>query len=466
MYSFRDIQVVFVSMVCSLGSGRMAVMARLLESGSFSPTIAEEVRYQKLAAQNIYRELREADDANLLDEEDMHVFGLKPMADPLNLVCCNACKKPVKESQYAAHAELCRSLIATEESILDVHGGTGHRKPPRKERKKLLTAYANQATPVGEQERSKSIDVDDTSSLSVDVKKKLAYVDTASVINASGVSPQNTDQSSCVMPPPTKRSKLIAGEPLPVSGDLKTTYGVTKILSNQEPHTCKARCNFVLVIPFPLQLIFLYINIWSPITLYSCTNLFAGRDFPEQIIPESEMFTDNVVVCKSPGQVPERCLQARDVPVPLATKIYYSQRNNRLKSKFKHMYQEASIKELCNDVVIPQVSKQNSMPLQGLSQGVSSRKQVDDLLNQKLESSVHMPDKILAQSSELYLGKSGGCLPATNISNQFQADNVLRQQTTIGLTRSKYLPKAYPYAGNSGKLLGTTQQPNGSVPVV
>ncbi|MFQ6631364.1 hypothetical protein Gotur_008921 [Gossypium turneri] len=56
-------------MVCSLGSGRMAVMARLLEAGSISPSIAEEVGNKKLAAQYIYRELHEADEANLLDEE-------------------------------------------------------------------------------------------------------------------------------------------------------------------------------------------------------------------------------------------------------------------------------------------------------------------------------------------------------------------------------------------------------------
>ncbi|KAK4855401.1 hypothetical protein QYF36_006935 [Acer negundo] len=341
----------------------MAVMARLLEAESFSPNIAEEVSYRKLAAQNIYRELREADEANLIDGEDMHVFGLKPMADPLHLVCCKACKRPVKASQYAAHAELCRSLITTEESILDVHGGTGHRKPPRKERKKLLTAYANQATPVGEQERSNSIDVDDTSSLSIDVKN------TASVMDASGVGPQKTDQSACMMPP-TKRPKLIAGEHLPISGDLKTTYGVTKILSTQEAHTCK--------------------------------------DFPEKIISRSKMVSGSVIVCKNLRQVHERCLQARDVPVPLATKIYYSQRNNRLKSTFSNMYQEASIKELCNDVTIPQVSNQNAIPVQASSQRGPSHKQVDDLLlNQKLESSsVHMPDKVLAQSSELYLDYS------------------------------------------------------------
>ncbi|ESR32915.1 hypothetical protein CICLE_v10005057mg [Citrus x clementina] len=229
-------------MVCSSGSRRLAVMARLLDAGSFVSQIgADEVSYHKLAAQNIYRELSEADEANLLDEEDMHIFGSKPMADPLHLVSCNACKKPIKASQYAAHAELCRSLNATGEYILDVHGGTGHRKPPRKERKKLLTAYINQATPVTDQERSESLDVDDNSSVSVDVKRNSACVNIASAMDGSGVSSENTDHSACVMPPPTKRSKLIAGEHLPLPGDQPMASGVTKTLSSQDAHNCKAR---------------------------------------------------------------------------------------------------------------------------------------------------------------------------------------------------------------------------------
>ena len=40
-------------------------------------------------------------------------------------------------------SELCRSLNCTEEVILELNGSTGNRKPPRKERKKLLTAYAS-----------------------------------------------------------------------------------------------------------------------------------------------------------------------------------------------------------------------------------------------------------------------------------------------------------------------------------
>lgn len=74
------------------------------------------------------------------------------------------------------------------------------------------------------------------------------------------------------------------------------------------------------------------------------------------------------------------------------------------------------------------------------------------LLEKQLKSSVQTPDQILVQNSEMYLGKSRGYLPTTNFSNQFQADNVPRSQSsTVGLT-SKYLPKAYSFAGNSGSL--------------
>ncbi|CAL1397206.1 unnamed protein product [Linum trigynum] len=92
-------------MVCSLGNGRMAVMARILAAGSVSSqNLAVEIGRRQSVAKCMYRELHEADEPNLLDEEDMHVFGVEPMTDPLHLVCCNACKKPVKASQYAAHS--------------------------------------------------------------------------------------------------------------------------------------------------------------------------------------------------------------------------------------------------------------------------------------------------------------------------------------------------------------------------
>ncbi|XP_062108553.1 uncharacterized protein LOC133819349 isoform X2 [Humulus lupulus] len=210
-------------MVCSLGSGRMAVMARLLAARSFSLSVAEEVGNQKLAAKLACKELREADEPNLLDEEDMHIFGLMPMSDPLHLVCCNTCKKPVQASQYVAHAELCRMVSSTEESMLDVNGSVGHRKAVRKEKRKPLNAYAHQAILVREVERSESITVGDTaiaesqlngkpgtnSSFSIDRKRNSAYVDAENLMHGSAVSPGDADNSVGVMPCTLKRSKLL-----------------------------------------------------------------------------------------------------------------------------------------------------------------------------------------------------------------------------------------------------------------
>ncbi|XP_021656984.2 uncharacterized protein LOC110647455 isoform X2 [Hevea brasiliensis] len=417
-------------MVCSLGTGRMAVMARLLAAGSLSQTIAEEIGQQKLANQCIYRELHEADEANLLDEEDMHVFGLKPMTDPLDLVCCNACKKPVKTSQYAAHAELCRSLNSAEETTLELDGNVGHRKPPRKERKKLLTSHIT--TPVAEQGRSVSIDAEDmaasesqldgrprrSSSFSMDTKRNPACVDVAFMMDGKGESPEHTDYSACMMPPPTKRFKFVSSsQHLLLSNDTEKASGLTKFTSAQDS--------------------------------------FSIKDFQIESSSGGDLPNDFAIVSKFPGQTQGNCLLTKDIPVPLATKIYYSQRNNRLRSAVAHMYQASA-----------EVSQETIIQLPSSSCKECSPEQVDNLLNKKREPSAFKPDQILAQSSELCLDKSGGCIPATSFSNQLSVDNILRPQTAPVLVRSKYLPKPYSFAGNSGQSLGSMQQASGSVPVL
>ncbi|KAF5452392.1 hypothetical protein F2P56_027396 [Juglans regia] len=394
-------------MVCSLGSGRMAAMERLLVAGSFSQTMADEVGHRKLSAQYICRELCEADEANLLDEEDMHVFGLKPMAEPLQLVCCNACKKPIKASQYAAHAELCRSLNSIEETILEFDGSAVNRKLPKKERKKLLTAYSNQATPVGGKDKSESVDADNSAvsesqldnqaGIASRAKRNSACMDVASMTDVSGVSPGNKDHPACLMPPPAKRSKPIAAGCLLLSNDSEAVSGVKKITSTADA--------------FPYA------------------------------------------------------------PVPLATKIYYSQRTYRHRTELTHLYCEASTKELCSDMVSSKNLRENMIPLQVSTPRESSGEPMEDALTRKQRhtytmSSVRSPDQILAQSSEVCLGKTGGFLSTSDFPNQFPVDNVLRPEATpVGL-RSKYISKPYSFAGNSGKPLGTMQQPNGGVPVL
>ncbi|KAA8527495.1 hypothetical protein F0562_034790 [Nyssa sinensis] len=80
---------------------------------------------------------------------------------------------------------------------------------------------------------------------------------------------------------------------------------------------------------------------------------------------------------------------------------------------------------------------------------------------------VQKPDQMLAQSSDVYPGKSGGCPPAMNLLNQVPIDNVLRPHTApVGMMRSNYLLRSCSLAPNSGTPLGTMKQPKGSVSVI
>lgn len=76
-------------------------------------------------------------------------------------VCCNSCKKPVKASQFVVHAERCSSLSFTEELFPDLDTGLGNRKPPRKGRKKFVTA-GNHVASTGAQERFAIVDASET----------------------------------------------------------------------------------------------------------------------------------------------------------------------------------------------------------------------------------------------------------------------------------------------------------------
>ncbi|KAM7485133.1 hypothetical protein LguiA_001142 [Lonicera macranthoides] len=421
-------------MVCSLGSRRMAAMARLLAAGGVSQTIAEDVAHWNLATKYIQRELREADEANLLDEEDMHVFGLKPMTDPLHLVCCNACKKPVKVSRYAAHAELCKSLSSAEEIISELNGGTGNKKPPRKERKKSLTTSA--ITSVREQQRFENRNVTAASEPHSDRQIQMTSSFMDAKRNSPGVDGTLVDGSGVTgsLPPPSKRKKLIAGEGPLISDHLETASGVTKSLciSTQEALTC--------------------------------------REYPNGSSEGNEKTCDDVLGCQMPRQVHGCYLPTKDGPAPLATKIYYSQRNQRLRSALSHLYYEASTKDHFGGMLKPQVLHSVALPSWSSLPKNLSNEQIDDQQEKRDKHSlpcVDKPDENIAQGSEAYLDKSGGgCPPAMNYPNQFSVNNVLGpHRTPNGLSRSNYLSNQYSFAGSTGKPLGTIQQPKGSVPV-
>ncbi|KAK7331322.1 hypothetical protein VNO77_25544 [Canavalia gladiata] len=427
-----------LSMVCSPGSGRMEVMARLLAAGSFSQTMADDFARPKSAAEYICRELRDADEANLLHEADMHVYGERPMTDPLRLVCCNICKKPIKDSQFAAHAELCRSLKLTEQTTLELDGCTGNRKPPRKEKKKLSTSCAT--TAVGERRRSGSVDNINTavsqshlnSQIRVtpfpnEVKVPISLghstcVDAASMMD-TGIHLGNRDHPASIMNPPTKRHKLMACTHLPVLESLGTESGVTKAVD--------------------------------------FTDGITRKDLLERTI--SEHGDPNH---KNLGQVhmQHRHVIKNDFPAPLATKIYYSQRTNRLRATIRHLYFQDLSEELCTDVACPKTSDAEMVASQDSSQRDPSFDQMDDV--HKRRTPAQKSDHILAKNSEICLVKAES-LPGGGLSNQFLLDNVSKSAAThVGLTRSNFIPTSFSFTSNTGNPLGTMQQPNGSVPVI
>ncbi|PIA61610.1 hypothetical protein AQUCO_00300850v1 [Aquilegia coerulea] len=399
-------------MVCSLGRGRMAAMARLLANGSYVEMTAEEVGHKKVAAQSMHRELHEADEENLLDEEDMHVFDCKPMVDPLHLVCCNNCKKPVKASQYASHAERCRSLNYSGEIVLELDGGTGPKKPPRKGRKKSQTTHDNPAMTLADHERLRSMDGGDTAvsesvndktglnSCSREAKRNSIYIGGVSVKDGSVLCSGSTDYTAVVMSPSEKRTKLIAAEHMLISEGLERTQDVS---TNSGINDQKAA-----------------------------------------IYP----------------------------PVPLATKMYHSQRNLRLRSALNQFYKETSTNDHSSED--PTRLQDNVM----LPSQVSSPKDFfhdpeSDELQKKMDayslSTVREPDQILSTSSELCLESLRGSNLSMDLSNQYRDNNFSRSShsvdtAAVGKRRSRYLSTSYSFNGKSGTSLRMQQK--GSVPVV
>ncbi|KAK7245716.1 hypothetical protein RIF29_40565 [Crotalaria pallida] len=416
-------------MVCSFGSGRMEAMARLLAAGTFSHNAADDFARQKSAAEYICRELREADEANLLDEEDMHVYGERPMTDSLQLVWCNVCKKPIKDSQYAAHAELCRSLTLTEQTSLELNGSTGNRKPARKEKKKLSTSCANQATALGERRMSESMDYIDTAVSRSHLKSQIRVIpfnneakDAAFMMDGTGsINHGSRDHLASVVHPPTKIHKLIASShlPLPLPESHGMISGVTK-----------------------------FVNFVDGIT---------RKDLLEGTV--SEPVNPNH---KNIGLIHEQPATSNDFPAPLATKIYYSQRSNRLRAAVNNLYFQNLSEDMCTDVMSSNTSHGDMVAFQD---PCPSFDQMGNVLYQE-HSPTLCSAQNLAKSSEVCLLKAGA-IPTGGLSNPFLVDSVSRSASThVGLTRNNFLPKSYPFANNSGNPLGTMQQPSGSVPVI
>jgi hypothetical protein len=116
------------------------------------------------------------------------------------------------------------------------------------------------------------------------------------------------------------------------------------------------------------------INILCVIVLESCPETFFSLSYLDFGVVSGFRVCDN-----------DYCdVIQSDIPVPLATKMYYSQRNNRHRSALTHLYCEASTKEHCSDMVSSKISQENMIPSQSSSPRDSSVEPMDEMLNRKV----------------------------------------------------------------------------------
>ncbi|KAI5650666.1 hypothetical protein M9H77_36671 [Catharanthus roseus] len=396
----HDLHILQDFMVCTLVRGRMAALARLLMSGNISKPIADDFDRQKLVMQYIHRELHEANEANLIDEQDMHIFDLRPLTDPLCL-----------HGILLIFSELCTSLSSFEEIGLELDVNTGHKKPPRKERRKLPAVQTNQATSVGERFKFENLDASDISAVGSKLETPSAEVKTT--LSDGPYILDCSEITATTIPRPKKRSKMVTAE--------CPTYMLDHFTraSGAIPHET-----------------------------VSCS------ETPRTSETGSEKVSEYIVGEQIPSEATELPRLKKDVPIPLATKIYYSQRTNRLRSALGHLYHNVPNKECSSEFVHERELQANLVTTLTPSPNSFSPNQIsDDRLDKESnhpKMAVHKSDQNLAQSSELYSCRSGGYPPAMGISNQFSVNNVLRPHTSLGKLSSNYFSNSYSFADTSG----------------
>ncbi|GFP81898.1 hypothetical protein PHJA_000333100 [Phtheirospermum japonicum] len=366
-----------------------------------------EIGHQKLSAQYIRREIQEADEANLLDEEGFYLdinisflflkttlqvramFG-RARASQLYFMFHHNCVALYAYFWFEAddrsfEFDICKLLSSREDISPELDGPAVIKKPPRKERKKS-TQTTEKATPVRELKKLESVD-------SYGIAASESHVAEKIQMNPSAEPKRNVHLNSN----PKMNGSRVDHYALPCSED------ATKASSKPLKRTATE-------------------NPSNPVT----KNL-----------------------CMTAAEVPPY------VPAPLATKIYYSQRNQHLRRAISHMFFDEPSKEVL-DFEVLQV---NADPTQTPAPSNFYHEQFANPQAQRDESYTHVaqtPDQILAARSECHMGKSGGLVPSMNTASQLPMNNALG---------SHYASNSYSFAGKSGNSIGTLQQGNGSVPV-
>ncbi|KAK4379974.1 hypothetical protein RND71_001836 [Anisodus tanguticus] len=381
----------------------MEALTRLLVAGNIQQTASEEAGRHKLAAQYIQRELREAGEANFIDEEDMHIFGLRPLSDPLHL-------KGLILQAYATLArltlefELCKSLNSAEEIVLEVNDD----KPisVRKKAKLELIDRGFAASSCCSEEHHSTVSFPKDERVS-------SHLNVATVRNSSMVNPGPKDCSEGAILHQEEHSKmyalmmLIAGNRLLLT-DFGAANGVTKS--------------------------------WSA----NSREAIPCEEHQERSTAGSDNTGSRAVAVKIPTQVQKLCSKAEDVPHPLATKMYCSQRQLHLRSALSHLYHESSCNDSGSEFACPKVLKSNVMPADILCHSNNSHMQI----NYQQEKARDHSFPLVEKPNLLQMVESGGCPPPMNIASQFPVNNVLTH-TSIANSGSNYNSNCYSFASHS-----------------
>ncbi|KAL0283298.1 UNVERIFIED_CONTAM: hypothetical protein Sradi_7234300 [Sesamum radiatum] len=148
------------------------------------------------------------------------------------------------------------------------------------------------------------------------------------------------------------------------------------------------------------------------------------------------------------------CKPAADIlpyaPAPLATKVYYSQRNHHLRRAISYMFFEEPSKESSSEVSNLEILQVNAVPQQTSSPSNCYHEQVAN--QQRDDHFSHLaqtPDQILAARSDFFVGQSEGFVPSMNMASQHPVNNTLGPH---------YMSNSYSFAGKAGVWSATQEK--------
>eukprot|EP00252_Welwitschia_mirabilis_P018264 TRINITY_DN4058_c0_g1_i1.p1 TRINITY_DN4058_c0_g1~~TRINITY_DN4058_c0_g1_i1.p1 ORF type:complete len:414 (+),score=106.56 TRINITY_DN4058_c0_g1_i1:588-1829(+) len=409
----------FHSLTPTTGRGRIVAMERLLSSNSAIDHFSDIPPQDKLMTQFIQRELNEADEMNLLDEEDMHVFDRKPLQDPLQLVLCNTCRKPVKASQYVGHAERCKAMFSPDENMMEFDGGTGPKRPNRKARKlvqsihdtvngrdKAMFECLDDDSTASESANFDEAQAGIVSSSSTELKKALTSMDDSLIVDGSRSGTGSTSVSELPISP-SKRAKLVSSQ--------------SSLTTEEHDNVC------------------------------------------------------GVITESGPCQAP-----LSYIPLPLATKIYYPRQNLRLRAVVGHLFRESLTRENAHDLSASRCIPGDSDVQSTITHGALPESETSDLqkefFNHKKKEaltacSMRNLEHIPSATTETCQTTSARQQPHMKFPSQYHDNRVSVPHLAIdpgtaGTMRNRFLQTQYNFPPAAGSAVGSMQQATGIVPVI